>query len=192
MSNNIIVPHCICQDCGVEKPHTLEFYPSHIVRGIRYLRYVCRICWNVRRRARMATDKGKAQRRQYRANRPEKAREEKRRSQKRNRVSANERNKRYAARYPDKIRANCLNYQSRKRGAEGKHTVEDIAAQLETQDGMCFYCGIRLYEEYEVDHYIPLTKGGSNNPDNLVCACPSCNSSKNNHLYSEWESSRGW
>jgi len=28
---------------------------------------------------------------------------------------------------------------------------------------------------FHVDHKTPLTRGGNNSPENLCCACPSCN-----------------
>jgi 5-methylcytosine-specific restriction endonuclease McrA len=38
----------------------------------------------------------------------------------------------------------------------------------------------------EVDHRIPLSRGGSAWPANLVPACKPCNCSKNNMPYREW------
>lgn len=37
-----------------------------------------------------------------------------------------------------------------------------------------------------VDHVVPLVKGGSNGPDNLVIACSTCNLRKNDKLPHEW------
>ena len=37
-----------------------------------------------------------------------------------------------------------------------------------------------------IDHVHPLSRGGSNDPDNLVVCCWSCNSSKKDKLVSEW------
>jgi 5-methylcytosine-specific restriction endonuclease McrA len=39
----------------------------------------------------------------------------------------------------------------------------------------CAYCKKNCSEKYEIDHYIPLAKGGSNNLDNFRIACPKCN-----------------
>lgn len=38
----------------------------------------------------------------------------------------------------------------------------------------------------EMDHVIPLSKGGRHNPDNVVPACRSCNKSKGDKTLDEW------
>lgn len=47
----------------------------------------------------------------------------------------------------------------------------------------CFYCGAEIGDsewasQKHIDHYMPKSKGGSNDRDNLVPACRSCNLSK--------------
>lgn len=44
---------------------------------------------------------------------------------------------------------------------------------LKMHDYMCVYCGD---EANAVDHVIPINKGGTDHPDNLVAACMTCNS----------------
>ncbi len=39
----------------------------------------------------------------------------------------------------------------------------------------CHYCG---REGHEVDHLIPIARGGTDDPANLVAACRSCNARK--------------
>lgn len=48
----------------------------------------------------------------------------------------------------------------------------------------CDYCG---QPGGEVDHIVPLTRGGLHHPQNLAPACRACNSSKGNRLLSEWD-----
>lgn len=86
---------------------------------------------------------------------------------------------------PEKVRAIARNRRARKRAAEGTHTAADVEAQLKRQKGHCYYCGVKL-DKYHVDHVIPLSRGGSNSPDNLVIACPSCNLSKSDKMPHEW------
>ena len=45
----------------------------------------------------------------------------------------------------------------------------------------CFYCGIPAQvSQLEIDHVIPFSLGGSNDPWNLVPACKPCNAGKHN------------
>jgi 5-methylcytosine-specific restriction endonuclease McrA len=55
------------------------------------------------------------------------------------------------------------------------------------QSQNCFYCGSK---GGEVDHVIPLSKGGTHSIGNLVSACRSCNASKNNHTITEWKKAK--
>ena len=48
----------------------------------------------------------------------------------------------------------------------------------------CQYCGS---EASCVDHVVPLTRGGSNDPENLVACCQPCNVSKCDRLLAEWK-----
>lgn len=46
--------------------------------------------------------------------------------------------------------------------------------------GTCWYCKkpINPYDDFQVDHVIPVAKGGANRIDNLVPCCQACNASK--------------
>lgn len=49
--------------------------------------------------------------------------------------------------------------------------------------GICQECGKQLDESYwHLDHYIPLSKGGSDTPDNVRVTCPHCNLSKKDKI----------
>jgi 5-methylcytosine-specific restriction endonuclease McrA len=83
----------------------------------------------------------------------------------------------HRAAHPESVAAGNHNRKARKLGNGGSHTAEDIQSQYDRQGGKCFYCHEAL-GRYHVDHVIPLSKGGSNGPENLVIACPACNLSK--------------
>lgn len=52
----------------------------------------------------------------------------------------------------------------------------------------CTYCGRKMPDvKIECDHIIPLSRGGSNDPENLTAACFECNSSKRGKLLEEWK-----
>lgn len=55
---------------------------------------------------------------------------------------------------------------------------------LEQRNAVCAYCQLAMATE--IDHIVPVTKGGTNDRDNLVPACRSCNASKNDKTLTEW------
>lgn len=78
--------------------------------------------------------------------------------------------------------------QHRSARAAGSFSQADIDRIYRQQNGCCQYCGIRVYDrkDYHVDHVVPLSRGGTNYPANLVIACTKCNISKGDKLLHEW------
>lgn len=58
---------------------------------------------------------------------------------------------------------------------------------LERDGGRCRYCGAT--EILTLDHVVPLSRVGANDPGNLAAACRPCNSSKGARIPSEWRPS---
>ena len=59
--------------------------------------------------------------------------------------------------------------------------------QIALRDGYkCIYCGDKT-PPFQIDHVKPLSKGGSNNINNLVFSCSTCNNLKANKLPAEIE-----
>lgn len=50
----------------------------------------------------------------------------------------------------------------------------------------CEYCGDEV-GPFEVDHVVPLARGGSDDHSNMAMACKPCNRSKGDRLLSEWK-----
>lgn len=59
------------------------------------------------------------------------------------------------------------------------------AAVFQRDDYTCAYCGQRGVR-LECDHVVPVSRGGSNEMENLVASCVPCNRSKSDKLVSEW------
>lgn len=98
----------------------------------------------------------------------------------------------WARRHPHAAKAIKSRYRANKRSAHGSHTAEELKALYEEQCGLCAYCGIRLYSDYQADHVVPLSLNGSDYIENILLACPTCNQSKGGKPYEQWLSERGW
>lgn len=104
-----------------------------------------------------------------------------------NSATINAKIRQWAKANPDKIRAHSHRRRARVLNAQGSHTGADIELQFRTQKGCCWHCGVQLHDnEWHVDHLVPLSRGGSNAPENIVIACPACNLSKGAKLPQEW------
>lgn len=92
----------------------------------------------------------------------------------------------YAANAP-RLRVALHQRRAKRRNAPGRYTERDVALLLRSQKQLCWWCGKKVDpDNYHVDHRIPLSRGGTNYPENLCIACPTCNLSKHNKLPQEW------
>lgn len=118
-----------------------------------------------------------AQKRAWRLANPDKVREHKRVHHERHREQIVARVQAWRQANPMKQRAAHLKRRSAEKNAPGVGytTAEMIAARVSFYGDKCVYCG----SPWEaIDHRIPLARGGSHWPANLVPACSSCNSQK--------------
>lgn len=61
-----------------------------------------------------------------------------------------------------------------------KFSVEERKKIYRKTNGHCYICGeVVDFDSFEIEHRIPLKKGGSNNFDNLFPSCHCCNTMKN-------------
>lgn len=56
---------------------------------------------------------------------------------------------------------------------------------LERDGYVCAYCSTDK-GPFDIDHIMPVCKGGTDDPENLTCACASCNRSKGGRTLEEW------
>lgn len=196
-----------CSDCKTYKP--LDAFPKNRSRKDG-LHNTCKECSRIRKKnsydndpekwrkiSRDWTDKNsekkkendkayyqanketiKARSANWRANNGSKPEVRKRKNETRNRWRKNN---------PERVRAEKL-----KRRAIGEVPAKLIREMYENQEGRCAYCGITVFDKYEVDHIHPVFLGGDNSPDNLCIACKKCNRSKGHKPLEYWMKVRGW
>lgn len=92
----------------------------------------------------------------------------------------------WAKRNPDKLRINSENRRAREINAEGVFSLFDIKILSILQQNLCYYCFINLNNGYHVEHMIPLSRGGSNWPENLALSCATCNRRKHTKTAEEF------
>lgn len=142
-----------------DKPERLrewarEYYASHRERR----------CEHSRKHYAANAKKAREYAAAYRAANPEKIREN---------------NAAYYAANPDKFSAYGANRRARIIQAGGTHTQADLKQIYERQHGKCVLCKCSLAKaKAEVDHIVPLSRGGHNGPSNLQYLCRSCNRAK--------------
>lgn len=190
-----------CPKCGETKPATLEFfYASKQTKS--GLHGWCKECLKRRqaeyRDADPELNRRRCQdyyRRTYvphpkrlktRAQRKEAQLIASREWKRRNWDDVREKQRAWDKAHPEQRRA----YQSKRRSlmlaSESSYTGADVRRQYAAQKGACYWCGATVGDKFDVDHVIPLSRGGSNGPDNIVVACPSCNRSRHNKLPHEF------
>jgi 5-methylcytosine-specific restriction endonuclease McrA len=176
-------PQGQCSHCGNVYPETNEFFHEHRRRGRVELRSYCKECFNKQtadyqqqnadavcayQRKRLARPHARQLRRE--ALRRFHAKPECRdKDRKRYRKIVATREGR------EKLRVKVRKRRARVRGAARHHTAEDVRVAMEVQQGRCFYCECDVSTKSTVDHLIPLVRGGSDGPENIVIACPNCN-----------------
>jgi len=56
---------------------------------------------------------------------------------------------------------------------------QELAKLYDEQNGKCIYCGVDLKPDAtQLDHVVPLSRGGKHDPSNIALACRDCNSLK--------------
>lgn len=102
-------------------------------------------------------------------------------------------NSKYYEKNKDHIIKQVLNYTrtekgiiSKKNTANRRRTIKrngnirtDQLLKLKQKSTHCYWCNKKL-TDYHIDHYIPLSKGGTHTIENIVISCPTCNIKKSN------------
>ena len=70
---------------------------------------------------------------------------------------------------------------------ERRRQRRELKIRLLSVHPYCHYCGQRVSANRgTLDHVIPRSRGGADDPSNLVLSCRSCNFCKRNRTLAEW------
>ena len=102
------------------------------------------------------------------------------------------RGKVYRVEHKEEIRAAKSNAKhtrrARLRFAQRFFVPRDLIEDLYSQP--CGYCGDYLQGQMQIDHIVPISRGGNHKIGNLISACPACNMSKGSKTLTEWRHGR--
>jgi 5-methylcytosine-specific restriction endonuclease McrA len=141
--------------------------------------------YNKRRYQALDREKTRAAHKEWRRANPEKDKAMWKRNYEKNKAVHKARAARWAKNNPEAVAARHNRRRAKEAGAPGSYTKDDVRELLRQTGRVCFYCSTAL-TRFHIDHFIPLSRGGSNFPDNLRLACQSCNCSKGAKMPWEW------
>lgn len=163
----------LCSRCRIEKP--LSEYQKDKSRKLGVQKY-CKECRYLQFLNIKDTQHYKEKRKEYNANRKEyhvQYREA-------NRERINALSREWSEKNKDKRAIISFTYDSKRRSLlKNGDKFSKIKIWLKSQIKICYWCDVDCKDNYHIDHYIPLAKGGLHITENFVISCPSCNVRKN-------------
>ncbi len=189
-----------CTKCGKELPATTEYFSSR-KDSKDGMRDQCKECIKEREKQYREENKEKVKEywKQYREENKEKIKKYKKQYREENKEKVKEyskqyyeENKEYYKRYKkqyNKEHPEVRTKAKQKRRAlkfnlPSTLTVDQWNETKEYFNNRCAYCGKE--KSLAQEHFVPLSKGGEYTHNNIIPACRSCNSSKNNKDFFEW------
>lgn len=94
----------------------------------------------------------------------------------------------YQRQHPEAKRVAANRRRARTNGSSGRHSAQDLRDIYAQQEGRCYYCAVGPISRRagHFDHVVPLSRGGSNGPENIVFACEPCNRAKHTRTLEEF------
>ena len=187
-----------CSKCGKVKP-TSEFSPK---RG------ECKKCKCAYRaqHAKENPEKIKEAVNKWRARNPEAVSAMEKRTREKHKDKRNAATAQWRKNNPDKAKAIVASWREKHPGASTTYS-KARRANLRNNDGAvrsvnryavlraaqykCGICGVDISDSFEVDHKIPVSRGGRTEDSNLHAVCPSCNRRKGRKTLDEYLCSGG-
>jgi 5-methylcytosine-specific restriction endonuclease McrA len=178
----------VCRKCKVEKPLD-QFGPDK--RQKLGIRNECKTCYAayMREWSRNNSKSVNARVRKYHAANKDELNLKRAHRAKRNVEQTNAARARWAKMNPEKMRESRVKSLHKRRQTISSDSFQvPVSRFVRMRKKPCVYCG--AVEKIEIDHVVPLYRGGSNSEGNLVPACASCNRSKGYKFVMEWKLKR--
>ena len=168
-----------CKKCGSNKP--ISDYYAHQSTKDKLWPY-CKPCVSKQSAAYRERNKSKIKQldADYRRANKDRVLANKRAHYEANRQVYIDRAKAWLADHAELRRVYVRKRRARIHRVESTLTPKDVSASMEYFGHRCAYC-LRTGVKLTVDHIRPISAGGPDTADNIVPACQSCNSSKNDH-----------
>jgi 5-methylcytosine-specific restriction endonuclease McrA len=175
-----------CTKCGETKPLDQFHKQKWCKQGVRP---ECKACFYAACRSRLKPGKSAEYNRAYRKRNPTVDRDyyEKNKNiliprmveyNRRNKESYLAKMRAWRKANPEKVQVWVRNRRAKLKGLSGSHTLADILALMNIQRGKCVYCRCDITKSYQVDHIVPVARGGTNDKANLQLLCKPCNLDK--------------
>ena len=179
----------VCFDCGLEKS-SADFNPGHNKRD--GLRPYCKMCWAIRNKEQQQThiEKYQARAAQWYEDHKDLCNAKSRRWYEKNKARHLENARKWAELHRDAKRAIERRHAHNRRSNGGVGLT--IAQVHELQHSSCHYCGVvenivnGVKRSMEIDHIVPVSKGGRTELSNVTSACRRCNAKKHDLLPNEF------
>ena len=177
MTNNTKV----CKDCKLEKD-TFLFYANKL--NLDGLGSYCKPCAKIRSAKWKSNNKEKhlLQSINWRAANPEQKKITDNLWRNNNLEKVRESNRRWQEKNPEKILENIHIRKARKQNNKTYFVRKKFIVRL--YNSSCVFCGSK--EKIQMDHVMPISRGGQHSEGNLQPLCQKCNYSKNSKTMSEW------
>ena len=136
-------------------------------------------------------DRCRERAREYRLRNPEKKRETDLRYRLLNADNLREKRRLYRINNLEQKRIASSRYRAQRRLVHrSKITPVQVRDRIAEFENKCCYCGCSVDRQdrtsYQIDHFLPVAKGGCDTLGNIVIACPTCNASKGDRDPQEW------
>lgn len=176
-----------CKECNREARE--KYNNAHRKEAIERVRaWVIKNPEKKRRNAKKWRDNNKEKHREcckrWVENNSERIKENSRRWASENKDRRREQVRKWRKENPEKNNQNTRRRHAREKGALGSHTAQEWEEKKADYGGLCAYCG--KPGKMTEDHVVPLSRGGSDYIENILPACLSCNSAKNDTPVDEW------